>query len=214
MDAIPSLTEKLSDCCSSVPLGHCGTINLPNGFAPIGDEDAPTTWPSLPPAGGGPVTNSGIRVQIIAAGFFIQPNPDREVLEPVVTIHNQGGNLMYVGLYSQSSTHETFITYFRVPPGGSVTVTWWTLWFRWLGAATPPLPGRENVQLAVTGEDAKGCYVVSWCCPVQAKVDVDVPVTVNIPEYFPPIIPAPEDPGDPGNVDVPVNPGRKKGRKR
>ena len=115
---------------------------------------------------------------------------------------------------SYKSIHETFITYFRVPPGGSVTVTWWTLWFRWLGAATPPLPGRENVQLAVTGEDAKGCYVVSWCCPVQAKVDVDVPVTVNIPEYLPPIIPAPEDPGDPGNVDVPVKPGRKKGRKR
>lgn len=200
MEAIPSLAEKLSDCCSAVPLGHCGTINLPKGFAPIGNQAEPRSFGGPPPSSGGrPVTNSGIRVQIIAAGFFVQPNPDRQVLEPVVTIHNQGDNLMYVGRYTQFPTHESFVTHFRVPPGGSVTVTWWQLWDSWLGGTPPPVPGRAGTafQLAVTGRKAKGCYVISWCCPIQAKVDVDVPVKVNVTVPKEP----PED-----NPTLPVDP--------
>ena len=209
MEAVSSLTDKLNDCCSAVPLGHCGTIDLPKGFAPIGDQDPPNRWTSAPPSGGGPVNNSGIRVQIIAAGFFVRPNPDREVLEPVVTIHNQGDELMYVGRYTQSPTFESFHTHFRVPPGASVTVTWWTLWNAWASGGPP---GGE---LAVTGKNAKGCYVLSWCCPVQAKIDVDVPVTVNVPEYppyYPERNPAPEDPApeDPATAAV----GRRKARRK
>lgn len=153
-------------CCSADAKGHCGTIRLPKGFAPIKDEDPPNTWSPAAPAVGGPVINSGIRVQVIAAGFFDPLVLSREPIEPIVTIHNQGSNMMYVGRYTQFPTYEGFSTHFRVPPGASVTVTWWQLWDRWLGSGGP-IPGNAGsyFQLGVTGIDAKGCYVISWCCP-------------------------------------------------
>ncbi len=163
--------RKHDDCCVADAKGHCGKIRLPKGFAPIGDDDPPNRWPTASLAGGGQNINSGIRVQVIAAGFFdplALPREPVEHIEPIVTIHNQGTNMMYVGRYFQHPTYEGFATHFRVPPGASVTVTWWQLWSMWIGGSSlSPLPANPGsfIQLGVTGKDAKGCYVISWCCP-------------------------------------------------
>ena len=169
----PPLTGKLGECCSAVPVGHCGKIRLPKGVVPIGDDDGPGTWGWKPVASGGVQANSGIRVQIIAAGFFDPLFIPRDPIEPIVTIHNEGKNMMYVGRYFQSGTHEFFHTHIRVPPEASVTVTWWELWHDWPEKWPPTGHVRFFFQLAVTGKDAKGCYVVSWCCPDRIRVKGD-----------------------------------------
>ena len=172
------------DCCEAKTNGHCGKIRLSKDLGPF---------------------QSGLNVQIIAAGFFDWtiipfldpstglpgPNPLsrgalnmsdlKHYISPIVTIQNQGSNPMSVGLFHTIHSPRgqgAFREALKIPPNASTTVSYWKLmevWSNLGGSGLSPFP----VQLAVAGEEAKGCYVISWCCHIGERSsmlpDVDIP---------------------------------------